>query len=136
MKQLINHGRQFMRFGLVGVANSLLDFTVFFLLHEVFNFGYVSANGGAWLLAASFSFFGNKYWTFRVHDIKAATQYMRFLIVSCIGLGISTGLLFMLIEFAGIAAISAKVICIVIVAFWNFYANKLWTFSVRETVWK
>ena len=62
MRRLINHGKQFMRFGVVGVANSLLDFSVFFLLHRTLEFGYVSANGGAWLLAVSFSFFGNKFW--------------------------------------------------------------------------
>ena len=136
MRRLINHGKQFMRFGVVGVANSLLDFSVFFLLHRTLEFGYVSANGGAWLLAVSFSFFGNKFWTFRAHAVNAGKQYIRFLVVSCIGLGISTLLLYAFIEFGGLAATIAKVLCIVVVAFWNFYANKFWTFNVREPIWK
>jgi len=136
MRRLLDHGRQFIKFGLVGIVNSVIDFTVFLILHGALGFGYVAANGGAWLVAASFSFIGNKYWTFRAYDVNSAMQYVRFLIVSCIGLGISTSLLYVLVEFTGTAAPFAKALSIIVVAFWNFYANKLWTFNAAEPVWK
>jgi putative flippase GtrA len=77
---------QFLRFCIVGTSNAVIDFGVLNLLLWLYptadvwkTLGY---NSLAVLLAATNSFFWNKYWTFQQHSPITFQEVYRFLVVA------------------------------------------------------
>lgn len=121
--------QQFIRFSIVGVCNSIIDFSLYITLLS-FNVYYLAAHGFAWMVAVCFSFVMNKYWTFRSFEHKVIMQqYTKFFIVNAVGLGLSTMLLYFFVDYLNVSKIIGKILAIGIVLFWNFFMNKLWTFQ-------
>lgn len=121
--------RQFIKFAVVGTINTVLDFSVYLGLTRWLHLHYLIANLLAFTLAASSSFFLNKYWTFRDNRQDGLTfQYLKFLTVSLVGAALTELTLFALVHFAGIHDLFGKIMAIAVVTFWNFYTNKHWTF--------
>lgn len=85
----------------------------------------------AFVVAASHNFVLNKLWTFHDRGWRYKRQYVKFLFVSCIGLGITLFIMALLIEVWGIQIILSKLITSIIVLAWNFLANKYWTFGKK-----
>ncbi len=73
---------QFMRFGLVGVINTLLDFALFNLLAGKLRWRKIPANLVSTSVAMSFSFLANWLWVFPTHDGQPAERAVRFLVVT------------------------------------------------------
>lgn len=122
---------QFIKFVIVGFSNLFIDFTIYLLLTRVAGVHYLWSNLFSFTVATVNSFFLNKKWTFRDTSRDYHKQYFKFYLVSGVGLGLNQLILFLLIESWGLYDIVAKCIAVVIVTFWNFIANRLWTF--RET---
>lgn len=120
--------RQFVKFSLVGASNTVIDFGTYILLTRVFAVHFLQANTVAFVCAASWSYFWNRTWTFRSSDANIRKQYIKFLIVATIGLGITTGLLYVLVMHTGMDDLVAKVIAVGAVLIWNFFVNRFWTF--------
>jgi putative flippase GtrA len=120
--------KQFAKFCLVGFFNTLVDFSVYLFLTRIFLVYFIAANIFSFLVAVSFSFILNKYWTFRNQVNKIKSQYFKFFIINVIGLGINTSLLYFLVVYFHLSDLLAKALAIGIVLFWNFGLNKLWTF--------
>lgn len=71
------------------------------------------------------SFFLNKSWTFK-NSKSQKSQFVKYLIVSLIGLGLNIGIMFV-----NIMNLDYKIgigIMVVVVALNNYILNKLWTF--------
>lgn len=135
VKQLIvslvpPHYRQFTKFSIVGTGNSIIDFTVYLLATRVFGLHFMVAKVVSWFAAVCFSFTMNKYWTFRSRSPASAfEQYIKFVIVSLVSLGLSASILYILVRRFGIYDLIANVLTIGVVVFWNFFMNKFWTFG-------
>jgi len=144
---------QFLKFGLVGVLNTFIDWAVFFLLTNYFiffqsQFGEVAAKIISFIAAVINSFILNSLWTFRKEfrsGLSAGERktvqtiyFVRFFSVSIIGLFLNalvfyavrstTPLLFTKIQ---LAQLSALAIASLVVLIWNFLANKFWTYKVK-----
>ena len=125
--------RQMIKFGLVGVLNTTIDFSVYFLLTRFTPFfadHRIAANTIAFVVAVSNSFFLNKHWTFREKTQTAVAQYPKFFFVSFGGLLLTQGIFFALHTIAGLHDLWAKMIAVIVVMCWNFAVNKMWTFKV------
>jgi len=81
--------QQLAKYGLVGISNTLLDFSVLNALSYVFHvysgFSLILINVFSFLAANINSYFWNKYWTFQSQNKKVAGEFLKFLIVSAIG---------------------------------------------------
>src|SRR6266566_3665883 len=77
---------QFLRFCIVGTSNAVIDFLILNLLLWVYPTGdtwrVLSYNSLAVLLAATNSFFWNKYWTFQHRNPITRHEVFRFAIVA------------------------------------------------------
>ena len=73
---------QFLRFGLVGVVNTLLDFALFNLLAGKWRWTKIRANLGSVSVAMTFSFLANWHWVFPAHGGHPAERAARFLAVT------------------------------------------------------
>ena len=88
MKNLIKKHAEKLRFGLVGVINTAIDFGILFLLVKAFNLPAIGSNYISTSVALVFSFFANKKFTFKNNSSNQVKQFAVFLAITLIGLWI------------------------------------------------
>jgi len=73
------HEKTFVRFILVGVANTLFGTAIMFLLYNVLNQSYWISSAANYIFGSILSYFLNKYYTFKNHE-KSVAQVVRFVV--------------------------------------------------------
>ena len=129
MTSLIPFIGKALRFFVVGLLGSAVDFGFTYLFKETLKVNKFVSNAVGFILAATTCFFLNKYWTYGSQTPLAWKEYMVFLAVSLIGLGINTLVLFLLNEKAKMNFYLSKCFAIMVAGVWNFLANLLITFA-------
>lgn len=124
---------QFLRYCTIGAGNTLLDFGIYAVLTRSADFWrihYLAANAVSFVIVVSWSFFWNKRWSFREYSPRFATQYVRFVSATLVGIIISESVLWVGVEFFDLPDLVAKVIAGPLVVAWNFTAYRFWAFRV------
>lgn len=124
---------QFVKFGIVGVSNTLLTLVVYTLLLKVFGVWYLAASAVGFIAGATNGFLLNRRWTFRDHVGDAYTP-LRWAIVQGAGLGINEAMLYVLVHDAKLDKLLAQVCATALVTVTTFFANRAWTFRVHTPV--
>jgi len=119
---------QFIRFIVVGLLNTAVDFGLLNLLIYLFRWPSVWANTVSFSVAVLNSFFWNKYWTFRQKEGRMIQQLATFIVVSLIGLGLSDLLVYLGNVRLDYNINLVKVISVIVVFLWNFLGYKYLTF--------
>jgi putative flippase GtrA len=124
---------QFLKFGIVGVSNTLITFAVYTLLLKGFGVWYLAASAIGFVVGAINGFLWNRRWTFRGHVGDALTP-VRWGIVQGCGLGLNLGLLYLLVHDAGLDKLLGQAFATVVVTVLTFIANRAWTFRAEPPV--
>jgi len=154
MTVLITNQRErnrFLRFAVVGVIGAVVDFGLANLLTRAFHVPLVIAGAISFVAAILSNFIWNRFWTYPDSRSKPVSrQLVQFAIISVMGLAIRVPLLYFLEPvMEGLAAslglgfppiLDSKAIgdnltlaiAVVIVMFWNFFANRYWTYGDVE----
>ena len=126
--KFINDGViRFIKFGMVGVINTLVNWIIFFILNALGMY-YILANIIAYILGTVNSYLWNTLWVFKYKDKASTETTIKFIILNLIGLGLNTGILYVLVDlcnlnkFIGLATTAIVMII-------NYIVNKLWVFS-------
>lgn len=121
--------RKAWRFAVVGILNSVVDFTAFAALTALAVHPLL-ANVLAWGVAVTFSFAVNSRWTFeRATTFGVRSAFLRFALSgAAISLGSSTLAVVLLPPFTGL--LPAKIIGIAVGAALNFFAAR-WSIEQR-----
>ena len=119
---------KFLKFGVVGATGLVIDFTITFLLKEQLKVNKYVSNSIGFIVAASTNYFFNRIWTFGNTQPNISIQYFIFIVISLIGLFLSTAIVGLLHERMKLNFYWAKLIAIGVVMSWNFTANLLFTF--------
>jgi putative flippase GtrA len=119
--------RHFVRFLIVGVANTLITFVVYRLLLTV-DVAYVVAAPVAWAVGAVNGYVFNSRWTFAARDSTCAR--IVYGLVTAAGAG-SSSLLVWLFAAAGLGKVEAFLVVLPLVTVATFAANRIWTFADR-----
>jgi putative flippase GtrA len=122
---------QFVKFGIVGVSNTLLTFIVYTVLLKVFGVWYIAASAIGFIVGATNGFLLNRRWTFAGHAGDALTP-VRWAIVQGCGLALNLGLLFLFVHEAGLGELIAQAFATVGVTVTTFFANRAWTFRMHH----
>jgi len=120
---------KFIKFGFVGFIGLIIDFSITWLLKEKLKLNKFIANGTGFATAASVNYIINRVWTFQSANPDVKGEYFSFIIVSVIGLGINSFVLWFFIKKFKLNFYFAKLIAIGITTIWNFGANLLFTFA-------
>lgn len=121
--------RQFFKFAVVGVLNTLINLSVLYVLTEFLRVYYILSAVFAFLVAVTNSFIWNKLWTFKENlSYHATTKYIKFILISVAALIFNLSILYILTEFFHIYYLVSQVIAILFSLWINFFGNKLWTF--------
>jgi putative flippase GtrA len=127
---------------------AVVDFGTFNLLRNVVGVPAAIAQAISFSAAVVSNFLWNRYWTYPDSRSKpVGRQAFQFFIVSLVGLAIRT-VVFVLVQPATIALAAtllpseashkqavaigenlALVVAVIVVLFWNFVVNRVWTYS-------
>jgi putative flippase GtrA len=121
---------QFVKFGIVGISNTLLTFLVYTLLLKAFGVWYLAASAIGFVAGAVNGFLLNRRWTFREHVGDALTP-LRWAVVQGSGLALNEGLLYLFVHDAGLDKLIGQACATVVVTVTTFFANRAWTFRVH-----
>lgn len=126
---------RFARFLTVGALGTFLDFGLLAVLKAI-GLPTLPANSLSFTVGVVNNFTLNSRWTFA--DRRAGNwraQFVQFLLVSLVGLAINNAIVILLeaplgawIGDATWGYAPAKVIATSVVVFWNYFANRNWTF--------
>jgi putative flippase GtrA len=124
---------QFVKFGIVGVSNTVLTLVVYTVLLKVFGVWYLAASGIGFVVGAVNGFLLNRRWTFREHVGDALTP-VRWGIVQTCGLAVDEALLYLFVHDAHLDKLLAQVCATAVVTVSTFFVNRAWTFRVHAPV--
>lgn len=141
--------KKFIRFSLVGVSNTAVDWLVFFVLVSVSPFfasREVLAKAASFAVAVVNSFILNSLWTFRDEVVKgqengvgffAYSRVGKFFVTALAGLGInSLAFSFVRTVSSSLPNLHSQLLSLALATgaslIWNFVVNLVWTYQVRE----
>lgn len=122
------HARQFVKFVLVGLLTTVINFSVYGLLLFL-DVYYLTAAVISFSIATLNSYTWNRIWTFRAGKHRIG-KLAKFTTVQLAGLTLNLVGLWLLVEHAGLHEFPAQVLANGVVVASNFIGNKFWTFRV------
>ncbi len=125
---------KFIKFGIVGASGMVVHFAVLYLLRDVAHINQFVANTIGFVTAATTNYFLNRIWTFRSQEKQVTVEYLKFILVSLIGLGINNGTLWvggrLLPDWNDDWRFYILwVVAVGVTTLWNFFGNMLFTFK-------
>jgi putative flippase GtrA len=137
----IKNKQQKLRFILVGICNTTIDFTLLFTL-KALGLPVIPANVISTTAAFCFSFFANKKYTFKNTESNLKRQVPLFIVVTLSGLwGVQTLIIFIISALLassglqeGVILLIAKIIATFASLIWNytFYSRFVFKSTLQE----
>lgn len=126
---------RFVKYASVGAIGMIVDLAVLTGTRELLRVPLFVAVGLGFTAAVISNFTWNRLWTFpESRQRPIGSQLAQFFIVNAVGLGINEVVVLSLHPFFSLilrdppAYLGAKIIAIGIVLFWNYFANRAWTY--------
>jgi putative flippase GtrA len=147
---------RFVKFAMVGIVGFMVDITILNVMKRVFEAAGLGmgwnvtmeprqiqlavANTISFSTAVLSNFTWNRLWTFpESRERRLAGQLVQFATVNVLGWGINTGLLLVMDRYVFQHFVSerlsynlAKAVATIVVLFWNFGVNRVWTYGGIE----
>lgn len=135
---------QFFRYAIVGGFAALADISVFYLAANIIGINHIIANTMSFIFGLLLNYFMSRVWVFNKQTQSMIRDFILFAVIGVIGLLLSNMILYVLVDlrllyniFAIILSfngdnftkISAKLVSVFIVLFWNFVARKKIVFA-------
>lgn len=142
-----NSNHRFIKFSLVGVSGTIVDFGFFNLFSVLIGLPVILSSIFSFSIAVVNNFYWNRVWTYpESKKVSLADQLTKFCIVSVLGLIIRTPLFaliekpvirFSQINISNVISVDPVIIghnlalaaVIIVVLFWNYFVNRIWTYK-------
>ncbi len=126
-EKLLSFVKESVKFGLVGVLNTLVTLAVIFILTKVFHFYYLLANWIGYIFGFTNSFIFNKLWTFKSKgDFRREALFFILIFIVCYI--IQAVFLVIFKEILKISGDISQILAMVIYTICGFLGNKIFTF--------
>ncbi len=123
MEKLI---KQIMKFGVVGGSAFVIDYGIMIFLTEVFHINYLISSGVSFAVSVMFNYVMSVKWVFEVEESRDKKQeFVLFVVLSIIGLGINELIMWITVEKLGIFYMLSKIEATVVVMIYNFITRKM-----------
>lgn len=128
MQELFKKHANKLRFGIVGIINTGLDFGILFFLTLLFNLPRELANTISTTISFLFSFVANKKYTFKSTSKNLKRQFILFAVVTLFGLwvvqngiiSVATPLFMNIISNEAMSLFASKIIATFASLIWNY----------------
>ena len=116
---------QIIKFGIVGGIATIIDFAVFYILHEVLGINTIISNVCSFTVSVVYNYIASIKWVFDVDKNKnKKTQFVLFIVFSLIGMGINTAIVYICTDLMNLYSMIGKVIATGVVMVFNFITRK------------
>ena len=116
---------QIIKFVIVGGIATIIDYIIFFLLHELLKVPTLPANVTSFTVSVIYNYIASVKWVFDVKKDDPKKQFFIFLILSIMGLLINTAIVYITIDILNWNSLICKVLATGIVMVFNFITRKL-----------
>ncbi|WP_373797279.1 GtrA family protein [Jeotgalibaca porci] len=118
---------QLMKFGVVGIIATVIDFVVLTILTETFGVYYLTSAAIGFIVATLFNYVASMRYVFnsRFGPHEKRKELIIFILLSVVGLGLNQFFMWLFVEFFSIFYIFSKVLATVLVMAWNFVSRKI-----------
>ena len=120
------------RFSIVGFGNTLVNWSIFFILNA-FGVYYIISNIIAYIIAYIIatinSYIWNSLWVFKYGQGLDINTSVKFFILNLVGLTANTTIMYILVYILNLNKFMALVLASVVVVIMNYTINKLWVFK-------
>lgn len=123
MKFLSDDFTRFIKFGLVGVLNTIINWVLFILLNSIGVY-YIISNIIAYSISTLNSYLWNSKWVFKYNGDNVNQTTFKFITLNIIGLVLNTIILFLLVDIIKLPKIISLIITTGIVMILNYFINK------------
>ena len=121
--------KQFIKFGIVGVSNTLISLAIYYVLVFI-GLHYILSNAIAFLISVLNAYYWNRKYVFRSRESKA-TVLPKIYATYGFTFFLGTGLLFLMVDIIGISNLVAPLLNLFITTPTNFVLNRFWVFKER-----
>ena len=134
LKELIKNNDliKLIRFSIVGVGNTLVNWGIFFILNA-FGVYYIISNIIAYIIeyiiATINSYIWNSLWVFKYGQGLDINTSVKFFILNLVGLTANTTIMYILVDILNLNKFMSLVLASVVVVIMNYTINKLWVFK-------
>ena len=118
-----------LKFSLIGIIGVVINFLITFLLKEYLKVNKYVSNSFGYLIAISFNFLANKFFTFKSDNSKIYDEVIKFIIVTSIGILINHIIVYLLTEKKNMNFYFSKIAAVIVVFIWNFTLHSIFTFK-------
>ena len=117
-----------MKFGVVGIIATVIDFLLLTILTGYFGVFYLFSAAISFIISTIFNYIASMHFVFfsRYDASKKHTEILLFLLLSAVGLILNQIFMWLFVDIIYIHYIIAKVIATCIVMLWNFVSRKMW----------
>ena len=118
-----------LKFSLIGIIGVVINFLITSLLKEYLKVNKYLSNSFGYLIAISFNFLANKFFTFKSDSSEIYDEVFKFIIVTSIGILINHIVVYLLTEKKNMNFYFSKIAAVIVVFIWNFTLHSIFTFK-------
>lgn len=127
---------QFIKFGIVGVSNTLISLAVYYVCFNLLHMHHQLANFLGFLIGVINSYFWNSRYVFKMGKHRTLLEHLSTFARTFAGYGLTSyllgaALLWLWVDVLGISANLAPIINLVFTVPLNFIINKFWAFRKK-----
>ncbi|HXK77592.1 MAG TPA: GtrA family protein [Oscillospiraceae bacterium] len=120
--------KQFIRFCLIGVLNTAVDYAVFSAV-SLFSENIYLAQTCGYAAGVLNSYTLNRKWTFDTQGKFFSPEFVKFIVVNLVSYAASLGALWLLADVWGLNKYFAKILLVGVTLVINFVLNRIWVFG-------
>lgn len=120
---------KFLKFGIVGVSGTAVDFGITYSIKEWLKANKFLANSIGFSVAVTTNFIFNRMFTFQSDNPDIFGQYLKFCSIGLVGLAMNNYIIYLCDKKFGLSFYTSKLAATLVVMVWNFGANFLFTFK-------
>lgn len=118
--------QQLIKFGLVGILATLIDFLILYLSTDLLGVNYLVSAAIGFIVSTIFNYVASMKYVFKSkYEDNKNKELLIFIGLSIIGLGINELLLMVLVENIGVHYMFGKLLATVVVMLFNFISRKI-----------
>ena len=119
---------KFIKFGIVGILNTLINWTIFAILNFLGMY-YIISNIIAYVIATINSYIWNSKWVFKYRGEDKKETTGKFILLNLFGLSLNTVILYLFVDLMRFNKLIALVITTIIVMIINYILSKFIIFK-------
>ena len=116
---------QILKFGLVGGTAFVIDYVLLYFCTEFLHIHYLISSIISFTVSVIFNYILSIKWVFDVKKKQDVKDFVIFIILSVIGLGINPLIMYVMVEKFGVYYMFSKIVSTAVVMVYNFITRKI-----------